>query len=216
MFADPGQIDGFRSLMSKDDKPFECVGERRESAVAVRLLSRRPGWAGSPVITALAPMAEALVSDRDVDELFAPDPTVGMGIGDIEGLVARLIEAGAPHGPEPAVRLESLVSRRVAIWGMGEEGTAFARLLIERGAPPVLVDDDPVAAARRVPAVIGTPLVVHPPEPSVLGGVDVIVRSPGVSRYRPELVEAARRWSGGDHAAGRVARGLPRRPGRWP
>jgi hypothetical protein len=96
MFADPGQIDGFRALMSKDDKPFECVGERRESAVAVRLLSRRPGWADSPVIAALAPMAEALASDRDVDELFAPDPTVGMGIGDIEGLVARLIGVPVP------------------------------------------------------------------------------------------------------------------------
>lgn len=89
------------------------------------------------------------------------------------------------------MKLESLVSQRVAIWGMGEEGTAFARLLIERGASPVLVDDDPVGAARRVPALTGTPPVVHPPDPSVLGAVDVIVRSPGVSRYRPELVEAA-------------------------
>jgi UDP-N-acetylmuramoylalanine--D-glutamate ligase len=89
------------------------------------------------------------------------------------------------------VRLESLVSQRVAIWGMGEEGTAFARLLGERGALPVLVDDDPVGAARRLSAVEATPPVIHPPDPSVLGAVDVIVRSPGVSRYRPELVEAA-------------------------
>jgi hypothetical protein len=96
MFADAGQIDGFRSLMSNDDKPFECVGERRESAVALRLLGRRPAWASSPVIAALAPAAEALVSDRDVDELIAPDPTLAMGVGDIEGLVARLIEAPVP------------------------------------------------------------------------------------------------------------------------
>jgi UDP-N-acetylmuramoylalanine--D-glutamate ligase len=90
------------------------------------------------------------------------------------------------------VRLESLVSQRVAIWGMGEEGAAFARLLVERGARPVLVDDDPAGAAHRLPALTGTPLVVHPPDPAVLGGVDAIVRSPGVSRYRPELVDAAR------------------------
>jgi UDP-N-acetylmuramoylalanine--D-glutamate ligase len=89
------------------------------------------------------------------------------------------------------VKLESLVSQRVAIWGMGEEGTAFARLLRERGASPVLVDDDPVGAARRLPAVTGTPPVIHPPDASVLGAVETIVRSPGVSRYRPELVEAA-------------------------
>jgi hypothetical protein len=93
MFADPGQIDGFRSLMSTEDKPFECVGERRESAVAIRLLGRRPEWAASPVIAALAPMAEALTSDQDVEELFVPDRTAGMGVGDVEGLVARLIEA---------------------------------------------------------------------------------------------------------------------------
>ena len=90
------------------------------------------------------------------------------------------------------MRLGSLVSRRVAIWGMGEEGTAFARLLIERGATPVLVDDDPAAASRRAPIVAGAPLDVLPPTPAVLGGVDVVVRSPGVSRYRPELVEATR------------------------
>ncbi len=89
------------------------------------------------------------------------------------------------------MRLESLLSQRVAIWGMGEEGTAFARLLGERGASPVLVDDDPVGAARRVPAVAGRSPVIHPPDPSTLGAVDAIVRSPGVSRYRPELLEAA-------------------------
>ncbi|MGA8372897.1 MAG: UDP-N-acetylmuramoyl-L-alanine--D-glutamate ligase [Acidimicrobiales bacterium] len=89
------------------------------------------------------------------------------------------------------MRLASLVSRRVAIWGMGEEGAAFARLLIERGSTPVLVDDDPPAAARRAPSVAGTPLVVHGPEPALLGGVDAIVRSPGVSRYRQELVDAS-------------------------
>jgi hypothetical protein len=96
MFADPDQIDGFRSLMSTDDKPFECVGERRESAAAIRLLSRRPEWAGSPVIAALAPTAEAVTTDSDVDELLAPDRTVGMGSGDIDGLVDRLIGTPVP------------------------------------------------------------------------------------------------------------------------
>ncbi|MGA7418486.1 MAG: hypothetical protein WB765_22415 [Acidimicrobiales bacterium] len=97
MFADAGQIDGFRSLMSSSDKPFECVGERRESAVALRLLGRRPEWARSPIVAALAPTAETLVADRDVEELMAPDPTLRLGIADIEGLVSRLI--GAPVYP---------------------------------------------------------------------------------------------------------------------
>ena len=89
------------------------------------------------------------------------------------------------------MRLASLVSRRVAIWGMGGEGASFARLLIERGSTPVLVDDDPSAAARRAPSVAGVPLAVHGPDPALLGAVDAIVRSPGVSRYRQELVDAA-------------------------
>jgi hypothetical protein len=93
MFADPGQIDGFRSLMSTEDKPFECVGERRESAVALRLLGQRPEWASSPVVAALAREAQALTSDQDVEELLAPDRRLDMGVADIDGLVARLLEA---------------------------------------------------------------------------------------------------------------------------
>ena len=46
MFADPDQVPGFAALMSDDDKPFECVGERRESAVALRMLAELPGWRG--------------------------------------------------------------------------------------------------------------------------------------------------------------------------
>ena len=46
MFADPGQVAGFAALMSDEDKPFECVGERRESAAALRMLSEPTGVAG--------------------------------------------------------------------------------------------------------------------------------------------------------------------------
>ncbi|HEX4246167.1 MAG TPA: hypothetical protein VHY77_11405, partial [Acidimicrobiales bacterium] len=96
MFADPGQVDGFRALMSAEDKPYECVGERRESAAAVRLLSRQRQWASSPVIAALAPTAEALTSDGDVVELLTPNRSVGLNSEDIDGLVARLIESPSP------------------------------------------------------------------------------------------------------------------------
>jgi hypothetical protein len=72
LFADPGQIDGFAALMSDEDKPFECVGERRESAAALRLLSERPEWRDTPVVSALAGRARGLVDDRDVLELLTP------------------------------------------------------------------------------------------------------------------------------------------------
>ncbi len=41
LFADPGQIDGFAELMGAS-KPFECVGERRESTAAHPSARRQP------------------------------------------------------------------------------------------------------------------------------------------------------------------------------
>jgi hypothetical protein len=73
MFADLDQVDGFAALMSDADKPFECVGEKLESAVAVRLLADRHGWRDAPVIAALAPTAAALVGDDDEARVLAPD-----------------------------------------------------------------------------------------------------------------------------------------------
>ena len=73
MFADPDQVDGFAALMSDTDKPFECVGEKRESAVALRLLAGRPAWRDTPVVVALARSAGALVDDDDEARLLAPD-----------------------------------------------------------------------------------------------------------------------------------------------
>ena len=70
MFADPDQVDGFAALMSDADKPFECVGERRESAVALRMLAGRPAWRDSVVVATLEPIAAGLVDDRDVADLL--------------------------------------------------------------------------------------------------------------------------------------------------
>ncbi len=75
---------------------------------------------------------------------------------------------------------DDLTGVRVAVWGTGSEGTAFARLLRERGGDPLLVDDRPS----------GPDVVL--PEVRLLRSVDVVVRSPGVCRYRPELIDAAR------------------------
>ncbi len=76
------------------------------------------------------------------------------------------------------MRVADLAGCRVAVWGTGSEGGAFARLLRSRGGDPVIVDDRPG----------GTGVV--PPTAELLRSVDVVVRSPGVCRYRPELVEA--------------------------
>ena len=78
----------------------------------------------------------------------------------------------------------------VAVWGMGTEGLAVTRLLVERGVSPILIDDHPENAAARVREVLSLRTPVVPPDLVAWSSLDVVVRSPGVSRYRPELVAA--------------------------
>ncbi len=94
MFADPDEIGGFAALMDAEEKPFECVGERRESAVAMRLLSDQPAWNGSPVVAALAARARAMVSDRDAEDLLTPDPSLRFPRSDVADAVERFMASG--------------------------------------------------------------------------------------------------------------------------
>ena len=81
-------------------------------------------------------------------------------------------------GPRPKLSWSDLSGARAGVWGLGREGHASLRKLRALGADPVLVDD-------------------HPADPGVLatgdGGLaalescDVVVKTPGLSRYRPEV-----------------------------
>jgi UDP-N-acetylmuramoylalanine--D-glutamate ligase len=77
-----------------------------------------------------------------------------------------------------------LPGARVAIWGLGREGHANLRKLISLGVEPVLVDDHPPAQADAE----GRPVLA-----TAEGGLaaleqcDVVVKTPGLSRYRPEV-----------------------------
>jgi len=86
--------------------------------------------------------------------------------------------------------LDGVLRRRLAIWGMGAEGLALAELAAGRGVTPLLVDDHPVEAEERVASTLAAPLDVVGPGDVDWSQVDVVVRSPGVSRYRAELVAA--------------------------
>jgi len=94
MFADPAQIDGFAALMSDVDKPFECVGEKRESAAALLLLAGRPAWRSTPVVSALAPLAATLVDDDEVVRLLGPDDELTFGDPEVAAAVAALLAGG--------------------------------------------------------------------------------------------------------------------------
>jgi UDP-N-acetylmuramoyl-L-alanine---L-glutamate ligase len=87
------------------------------------------------------------------------------------------------------VRLAQLARRRVAVWGIGREGRAAARTALDAGAADVVavVDSDPPAQALGAWAAAGLAAVPIRPVGSV-PDAEVVVLSPGVSRYRPEVL----------------------------
>jgi hypothetical protein len=60
LLADPDQANGFADLVM--DKPFECVGQRAESAAALEMLRDRPAWRDTAGF--LEPDDEHFIPDR--------------------------------------------------------------------------------------------------------------------------------------------------------
>jgi UDP-N-acetylmuramoylalanine--D-glutamate ligase len=91
----------------------------------------------------------------------------------------------------PQISWADLVGASVGVWGVGVEGRANLRKLASLGvAPAVIVDDHPASAGP----VEGNE--VRPADAAGIGALstcDVVVKSPGVSRYRPDVarIEAA-------------------------
>ena len=96
----------------------------------------------------------------------------------------------------PLTSWSALTSAKVGIWGLGVEGTASLHRLRSMGIEPVLVDDHP-APSEGPPA--GTESSRHTEVLATgAGGLtallacDVVIKSPGISRYRPEVGELER------------------------
>jgi UDP-N-acetylmuramoyl-L-alanine---L-glutamate ligase len=88
----------------------------------------------------------------------------------------------------PTISWSDLRGTRTGVWGLGVEGQANLRTLLALGAEPVLVDDHPPATGpdgRPVLATGGGGL-------AALARCEVVVKSPGISRYRPEVAELER------------------------
>ena len=85
----------------------------------------------------------------------------------------------------PTISWSDLRGTRAGVWGLGVEGAANLRKLSELGVDPVLVDDRPAG-----PGPAGRPVLA-----TAAGGLDalaaceVVVKTPGISRYRPEVAE---------------------------
>ena len=92
----------------------------------------------------------------------------------------------------PTISWSDLRGSRAGIWGLGIEGHANLRRLVALGADPVLVDDKPPAEGPGGRPVLAT----RDGGLDALAACDVVVKTPGISRYRPEAAEL-------------VARGVP-------
>lgn len=79
-----------------------------------------------------------------------------------------------------------LTGLRVGVWGLGTEGRANLGRLRAVGADVVIVDDDP-DRARAAGRDAETILPADSAGMAALGECAVVVKSPGVSRHRPEV-----------------------------
>jgi len=89
------------------------------------------------------------------------------------------------------MRIADLAGRRVAIWGFGREGHAVIKALRTRlPAQPLTLfcSDAEVDAARTFDASLE--IVVGEPDAATLSPFDVVVKSPGISAYKPALLAA--------------------------
>jgi UDP-N-acetylmuramoylalanine--D-glutamate ligase len=89
------------------------------------------------------------------------------------------------------MRIAELEGRHVAVWGFGREGRATIAALRQRlpSLPLALYcGASEVDAARAFDATLQ--IVAEEPDAAALGGFDVVVKSPGISAYKPALLAA--------------------------
>ena len=78
LLDDPAQVGGYDALLEfQDHKPFECVGEGRESRAAMAALAQRPEWREDALVARfareIAPQLQA--EDLRIEPLMALDET---------------------------------------------------------------------------------------------------------------------------------------------
>lgn len=68
LLDDPGQVPGYDALLEyKDHKPFECVGEGKESRAAMAALAARPEWREDAIVARFAREIAPQLGDGEVD-----------------------------------------------------------------------------------------------------------------------------------------------------
>ncbi len=97
------------------------------------------------------------------------------------------------------MRLNDLHGKRVAILGAGREGRAAWRAIraCHPSLPLTFVDERQPAPDERIDADSATSTIVGPLADAPLTSFDVLIRSPGISPYRPELRDIVSAGAGG-------------------
>jgi len=83
----------------------------------------------------------------------------------------------------PMICWSDLNGVQAGVWGLGVEGHANLRRLAALGTEPVLVDDHPPAEGPGGRPVLAT----GDGGLAALTACDVVIKTPGISRYRPEV-----------------------------
>jgi UDP-N-acetylmuramoylalanine--D-glutamate ligase len=87
------------------------------------------------------------------------------------------------------MRIADLADRHVAVWGYGREGRAAVAAIRARlpNQRVTVFCSDAEAVELSVDAVSA---VSTPPDAAALSAFDIVIKSPGISAYRPEILEA--------------------------
>jgi UDP-N-acetylmuramoyl-L-alanine---L-glutamate ligase len=85
----------------------------------------------------------------------------------------------------PKLSWSDLLGVRVGVWGLGREGAASLRKLRSLGVEPVLVDDNPPDGTPFGAAILPT----AGPGLAALAECDVVVKTPGISRYSGDAAQ---------------------------
>ncbi len=91
------------------------------------------------------------------------------------------------------MRIADLATLRVAIWGLGREGrAAYAALRLRLVDIELTIFCSDAEAQSMTSVHSGNRFVTEAPTAADLSAFDVVIKSPGISSYRPEVLDARR------------------------
>ncbi|WP_395683307.1 UDP-N-acetylmuramoyl-L-alanine--D-glutamate ligase [Dokdonella sp.] len=89
------------------------------------------------------------------------------------------------------MRIADLAGRRVAVWGFGREGrAALSALQLRLPRQPVTLFCSGSEAAFGQAVHPAAQVVTDAPSAGALSAFEVVIKSPGIGAYRPEIIEA--------------------------